>query len=280
MAEQVWDNFARLNAAERFRSQSAEMGSGVTEAVVEAAQLAPRVRVLDVACGSGEPSISMAAWLKGPGRATDGGVGHVIGVDTAGAPLEVARTRAQERGLENVEYLQGDVHALPFEDQSFDRVTSRLGVMFFVDLPLALREMRRVLRPGGRVALLTWGPMEQPYFEMTMGTVRRIRPELEIPETARRMFKFGEQGTLGGALAEAGFTGVDERLQRIRWDWHGPPEEMWEYVRAITVPFHSLLQKADGDAEVDRAVVEELAKRYDGEWVRCEAQMVVATAVR
>ena len=90
------------------------------------------------------------------------------------APLEVARARARQRGLDNVEYLQGDVHALPFADGSFDRVTSRLGVMFFADLAKALGELHRVLKPGGKIALLAWGAIEQPYFESTIGTVRRL----------------------------------------------------------------------------------------------------------
>ena len=177
MAEQIWDSFARINAGERFKRQSAEMGSAVTEAVVEEARVVSGVRVLDVACGAGEPSISIAALLSG--------TGEVIGVDMAAEPLKVARERATKRGLPNVEYMQADVHALPFADASFDRVTSRLGVMFFGDLPKALSEMHRVLRPSGRVALLAWGAMEQPYFDMTIGTVRRMHPELEIPATAK-----------------------------------------------------------------------------------------------
>ena len=197
-------------------------------------------RVLDVACGSGEPSISIAALLKGSGQ--------VVGVDMAEAPLEVARERARQRGLQNVEYLQADVHALPFADQSFDRVTSRLGVMFFDDLAGALGEMHRVLKPGGQVALLTWGAMEQPYFESTIGTVRRVRPELEIPAAARAMFKFGVPGTLAAALGEAGFGKIDEGVRGLRWDWHGSPEEMWDYFRSITVPFRALLEKVEGDA--------------------------------
>ena len=283
MAEQSWDSFARLNAGERFRAQSAEMGAAVTEAIVEAANVdaAGRVgrghgldgfRVLDVACGSGEPSISMAALLKGSGE--------VVGVDMAEAPLEVARARARQRGLENVQYMQADVHALPFADASFDRVTSRLGVMFFGDLAKALREMHRVLRPGGRMALLTWGAMEQPYFESTIGTVRRVRPELEVPAAARQMFKFGVPGSSSAALGAAGFGGIDERVRRLRWDWHGSPEEMWDYFRGVTVPFRALLEKVEGDAEVQQAVVAALRERYDGEWVRFEAEMVVATAVR
>jgi ubiquinone/menaquinone biosynthesis C-methylase UbiE len=276
MAEEIWDSFARLNAGERFKAQSAEMGAAVTVAIVEAAELAAGMQVLDVACGSGEPSISMAVRLK----ETGGPSGHVTGMDMAGAPLEVARERARVRGLDNVEFVQGDVHAIPYADGSFDRVTCRLGVMFFSDLPKALAEMHRVLKPGGVVALLTWGPMEQPYFESTIGTVRRVHPELGVPEKARAMFKFGEAGTMRRALTEAGFGAVQEQLQRLRWDWHGRPEEMWEYFRGVTVPFHSLMERVAGDAAVEQAVLAALSERFDGEWVRFEAQMVVATAVR
>ena len=270
MAEQPWDSFARLSAGERYRQQSAEMGTAATQAIVEAAQIVRGVRALDIACGSGEPSISIAELLRG--------TGSVIGMDTAAAPLELARERAQERRLENVEFLQGDVHSLPFVDASFDRVTCRMGVMFFADLLTALREMRRVLRPGGRVALLTWGPMKQPYFEATVGTLRRLRPGLEVPLEARAMFKFGEAGTLSRALREAGFSAVREDLRRLPWDWHGSPEQLWEYFRGVTVPFRPLLKQVEDDSEAVGAVLSALQERFDGEYVRFEAQMVLAVA--
>jgi SAM-dependent methyltransferase len=270
MAEQIWDSFARLNAGERFKKQSAEMGAAVTAAIVEEAQVQPAMHVLDVACGSGEPSTSIAALLKGTGQ--------VIGADMAEAPLEVARGRARKRGLVNVEYQQADVHALPFVDASFDRVTSRLGVMFFADLAKALGEIRRVLKPGGRVVLLAWGAMEQPYFDSTIGTLRRVRPELNVPPSAQVMFKFGEPGTLSAALGAAGFVAAEERVHELKWDWHGTPEEMWDYFRSITVPFRELLQKVEDDAKANAAVLAALRERFDGEWVRFNAQMVIATA--
>jgi ubiquinone/menaquinone biosynthesis C-methylase UbiE len=272
MAEQVWDSFARLNAGERFKAQSAEMGEAVTAAIVEAAQVGPGMRVLDVACGSGEPSISIATLLKGTGQ--------VMGVDMASMPLDVARKRAQKRGLTNVEFLQGDVHALPFAGESFDRVTCRLGVMFFGDLARALLELRRVLRPGGRISLLAWGEMEQPYFDLTIGTVRRMRPGIEVPVGAREMFKFGRPGSLSSALAGAGFRAAEESTQELKWDWHGSSEELWDYFRGVTVPFRALLEKVDGDEEVDRAVLAALRERQQGEWVKINAHMVVASAER
>jgi len=272
MAEQVWDSFARLNAGDRFKAQSAEMGTAATEAIVAEAQVAPGMRVLDVACGSGEPSISIAALLKGTGR--------VVGIDLASAPLEVARKRASKRGLDNVEFQQADVHALPFPDKSFDRVTSRLSVMFFSDMPKALSEMRRVLKPRGRVALLAWGAMVQPYFDTTIGTILRARPGLEVPAPARAMFKFGAPGTLGAALEAAGFSKVEERVREVKWDWHGMPEEMWDYFRGVTVPFRALLEKVENDAEVQQAVLAALRERFDGERVHFNAQMVMACGVK
>jgi SAM-dependent methyltransferase len=264
------------------------MGSAVTEAIVEEARVVQGIKVLDLACGSGEPSISIAALLAG--------TGEVIGVDMAAEPLKVARERARKRGLTNVEYMQADVHTLPFADACFDRVTSRLGVMFFGDLRKALAEMRRVLKPGGRVALLAWGAMEQPYFDMTIGTVRRLHPELEVPAGARQMFKFGYPqsgtgqqtalrplaqgpGTLATALREAGFAEAEDRVRHLRWDWHGSPEEMWDYFRGVTVPFRALLEKVEGDEAVNSAVLAALGERYDGAYVKMDAEMVVATAV-
>jgi ubiquinone/menaquinone biosynthesis C-methylase UbiE len=270
VTEQIWNDFARLNAGERFRQASSEMGTAVTEAIVAAARIAPGVRVLDVACGAGEPAISIAAALAG--------AGHVTGVDLSEGPLEVARARAAKRGLTNISFQQADVHGLPFADASFERVTSRLGVMFFSDLPRAFAELHRVLVPGGRVALLAWGALEQPYFERTIGTIRRLRPQLAIPQgEAQIMFRFDAAGSLGAALREVGFTGVEEQLHHLAWDWHGTPAELWDYFRSITVPFRALLQKVEGDAEVEQAVLAALAEHYDGEYVRCQAQMVIAT---
>jgi len=103
---------------QRYRAQSAAIGSQVTQAIVDEARIVPGLRVLDVACGSGEPSISIAALM--------GGSGHVVGIDLAAASLQVARERAGVRKLANTEFLQADVHQLPFADGSFDRVVSRL----------------------------------------------------------------------------------------------------------------------------------------------------------
>ena len=158
-----WNSFGRANASQKWRRQSAAMGSDMTQAIVEAASVQPGMRVLDAACGTGEPAISLAALLTAGGK--------VIGVDVSPAPLKIAEERALQRGLTNASFQRANAHELPFPDNSFDRITSRLGIMFFSDLPRALSEMQRVLKPGGKAVLLVWGPMDQPYFHTTIGTV-------------------------------------------------------------------------------------------------------------
>ena len=116
------NSFARVNAGQRYRAQSAAIGWSVPKAIVEVGCIVPGLRVLDVGAVRESQSISIAALM--------GGSGHVVGIDLAAASLQVARERAGARKLANAEFLQADVHQLPFADGTFDRVVSRLGVMF------------------------------------------------------------------------------------------------------------------------------------------------------
>lgn len=269
--EAGWDARARAMAAQRWRAQSAAMGQPTTEALVVEAQIAPGMQVLDVACGTGEPGISIAAQLQGSGA--------VVGVDISPAPLAIATERARERGLANISFQQGDVHALPFPDAAFDRVTCRLGVMFFGDCARALAEIRRVLKPGGRVSLLAWGPVEQPYFGATIGTIRRLVAG-NLPAAGAVMFRFAEPGTLSAALRGAGFERITEELRTVAWSWPGAPEDVWAYFQEVTVPFRPLLDAvpAARRAEVDAAVLEEIRRYYDGARVNFTARVVLASA--
>jgi ubiquinone/menaquinone biosynthesis C-methylase UbiE len=267
-----WNSFARKQAGERWRKQSAAMGRALTELLVREAAVKPGMNVLDVACGSGEPAISIASQLNNAGR--------VIGVDISAEPLTVARQRATQRKLANIIFQQADVQRLPFEDATFDRVTCRLGLMFITNISQALGEIRRVLGPGGRFAAATWGPLAQPYFEVTIGTVRRIIPELNIPPVAASMFRFGNPDVLRSALSSAGFVDVESDLRTVPWNWEGTPLELWEYFQGVTVPFAPLLKEIP-DArkpEVDRAVEAEIRRLYDGSVVRVSAQFAVAVA--
>jgi ubiquinone/menaquinone biosynthesis C-methylase UbiE len=269
-----WNSFGRANASQKWRRQSAAMGNDMTRAIVAAAQVQPCMRVLDIACGTGEPAISLATDLAGSGE--------VVGIDISPAPLKIAAERATQRGLSNVTFQQADAHHLPFADNAFDRITSRLGIMFFSDLPRALSEMRRVLKPEARVILLVWGPMDQPYFHTTIGTVLRMLPNAVMPASGRKMFALAEEDKLTQALRQVGFSQAKEELVTVPWTWLGTPEEVWEYFQEVTVPFASLLQSipAERRAEINAAVLKAIGQYYDGTSIKFTATVNIAVAVK
>lgn len=138
---------------------------------VERLGLAPGTRVLDVCCGSGASAIP-AAEIAGPS-------GSVVGVDLAENLLELARTKAKQRELENIHFQTGDLTNLPFADDSFDVVVCVFGIFFVPDMEAALRELKRVLRTGGCLAITTWGPrFFEPATAAFWNSVRRVRPDL------------------------------------------------------------------------------------------------------
>lgn len=138
---------------------------------VERLRLTPGARVLDVCCGSGASAIP-AAEIVGPN-------GSVMGVDLAENLLELARAKAKQRGLENVSFQTGDLTNPPFDEASFDAVVCVFGIFFVPDMEAALRELKRMLRPGGTLAITTWGPrLFEPVNSVFWNSVRSLRPDL------------------------------------------------------------------------------------------------------
>ena len=138
---------------------------------IERVGLRPGSRVLDLCCGSGASALP-AAGAAGPG-------GFVLGVDLAPGLLDLARAKARRLGLANVEFRNADILALHDAKEAFDAVVCVFGIFFVPDLAQALRTMWSYARPGGRVAVTTWGtgvfePVNSSFWE----AVRRVRPEL------------------------------------------------------------------------------------------------------
>lgn len=269
-----WDHFARVQASQQWRQQSAAMGRAATEAIVAEAQIVPGLTCLDVASGTGEPAISIATLMGSQGR--------VVATDISTQPLKIAAERAQQRGLTNIEFQPADVHALQFPDDHFDRVTSRLGIMFFADPAKAFHEIRRVLKPGGRASFLAWGPFDQPYFTTTIGTIMKELGVAELPASGAAMFKFCDPAVLANELTQAGFAQVDARIETLPWTWPGPPNDVWGYFQDVTAPFKPLMQSVPPERRehVDRAVCDAMAAHYDGEKVHFTARMVLASAIK
>jgi len=136
---------------------------------VELAGIGSGSRVLDVCCGAGASALEAARRV---GRA-----GRVVGIDLADRLLELARRKAVRSGLGNVEFRSGDMTHLEFPDRSFDAVVCVFGFYFARDLPGAARELWRLVRPGGTLAVTTGHDKTVRVWDMATGdTLRIIRP--------------------------------------------------------------------------------------------------------
>lgn len=159
--------------------------------VAEAAQVQAGQRVLDVACGTGVLARA-AAERVGP-------AGEVVGLDINKGMLAVARQKAP-----HIEWRHGPAEALPFEDNSFDTVVSQFALMFFEDRRAALKEMARVLRPGGHLAVAVWDSLENtPAYATVTALLKRLFGD-EAANALRSPFNLGDTSLLQSLFAEAG----------------------------------------------------------------------------
>jgi SAM-dependent methyltransferase len=270
-SERDWGNQYRLVASEKWKAKSAAMGTPVTEALVEYARPTPGMRVLDLASGTGEPAITLASRV--------GPQGHVTAIDLSADLLDIAEKRARSRGLANFTTQKGDAHSLPFPDDTFDLGTSRFGVMFFLDPEQALGELRRVLRSGARGCFLAWGSFEQPYWQSMIGVVHRHVGGPLLPPEGPNPLRFAQEGSLSDVLRAAGFGSVEERTVTLPWGWPGPPEEVWEYAKAVTVPFRPMLDRVPSNQwpQINAEVCKEVSRYFDGEKVAFGASVILAS---
>lgn len=172
-----------------------------TSLMLNMAQVKKGDRILDVAAGAGEQSI-MAAKKVGP-------TGYVLATDLAPKILEYALELAALNGINNVEVKEMDGEDLTVPDNSFDVVISRVGLIFFPDQQKAIKEMRRVLKPGGFVAAIVYSTADKNLFFSTPVSIIRRRAHLPPPlEGQPGPFSLGTKGVLENAFRQAGFINV------------------------------------------------------------------------
>ena len=260
----------------KWNAQFVVQSRAATDAIVQAAQVTPGMQVLDLASGTGEPALTLAEAVR-PG-------GHVTATDLVPEMLAITEEFARQRGLMNLTTQPADAEALPFPDQTFDVVTCRFGIMFCPDAGQGLREIRRVLKPGGRAAFIAWGPFDQNPYVTTTVCVFMQHVQLPPPEPGTpHPFIFAQAGTLSTALRAAGFAQVQEEVRTIPWVFPGPVASCWESAHEHSGPalrrfFEALAPERH--AQVIREVHAAIRQYYDGQQVNFTARIVLASGRR
>lgn len=173
----------------------------IADALIDRARPKPGERVIDVGCGSGATTIAFAKKVAPSG--------HAFGIDVSGPMLARARQTAP-RQLP-IDFALADATVYPFEPGSFDLLASRFGVMFFAEPARSFANLRKALRPSGRLAFACWRePRENPFFMVSLQAVYKHVPKLpqQGPEDPGP-FSFASEARVQRILGEAGLAGIE-----------------------------------------------------------------------
>lgn len=176
-----------------------------TDRMLEMASVTTGNSVLDIAAGAGEQSITAAKKV--------GQSGYVLATDISYNILEYAKQMAEQNGLANIDTKVMDGENLTLEENTFDAVISRVGLIYFPDQQKALKEMLRVLKPGGRVAAIVYStPDKNKFFSVPVSIIRN-RAKLPPPLPGQPgPFSLGAEGVIEKAFTDAGFKNVRSEL--------------------------------------------------------------------
>jgi ubiquinone/menaquinone biosynthesis C-methylase UbiE len=271
--EREWADNDTAAAWQKHYLQMREQLADVTAALVDAASPAVGMSILDLASGTGEPALSLARRVA-PG-------GKVTATDLSSGMLAALSANAKADGVTNIDTKVCDAQDLPFPDARFDRVTSRFGVMFFAEVGRALAGIRRVLKPGGRIAFMVWGaPAPGTYFgAAAVPYMRRlaVKPDPDGPGPMR----FAEPRKLVQLVEAAGFRDVQETNLSLGAAYRGSPEQLLASMMEIAVPFRNAVATLSEDDRraAEREANDNLRPLYDGTFTKVTAPVLVVTGL-
>ena len=203
--------------------------------LVADARIRTGLRVLDLGSGTGYPAL-LAAQTVGAG-------GSVFGIDLAEHMLDAARRKASSLTLSNVSFQTGDISTLPVESASFDAVISRFCLMFLPDIPKAVAEIARVLKPGSWLSAAVWSAPEKNAYLTTPLAVIKQFIEMPPPDpTAPGIFRLAKPRDLATMLQDTGFDNIAE--EEFLAEVHLPSgEEYYESLMDIAAPIQNLFTR-------------------------------------
>ena len=229
--------------------------AGVLEHLLERADLLPGQSVLDIGCGTGA-SVLAACERVGP-------EGAVEGLDISRRMLERAGQRAEAAGHAQARLINADAQVHTFEPQTFDRVVSRFGVMFFEDTVSAFANIARAVKPSGRMTFASWGAMQDnPWFSVPRAAaIERLGTVAPADPNAPGPMAFQDTERVLGLFAKAGLRDANFEVVNVPLRPPGIVEEVAEIASSVG-PASRILREKGGTAEDAQAIAQIVALEY------------------
>jgi len=237
--KEVWNNFSP--GWKKWDELTMDFLKPMADSIVDLTKPKNSEIVLDVASGTGEPGLTIATMLNG---------GKVIAIDLAQGMLDVAIENANRRGIKNFETITCDVSELPFPDNSFDAISCRFGFMFFPDMLLAAKEMARVLKPGGRIAVTVWNEPEKNFWATSvLSIVNKNMKVAPLSQEAPGLFRCAKRGMMPELFIKAGLKNISESEVAGRLN-PGNRKIYWNFMTEVAAPVVAALKNADCEMRV------------------------------
>lgn len=232
------------------------------------ARIRPGQRVLDLGSGTGYPAIVAADAV--------GNEGAVLGFDLSEEMLDRAKRKAYGLGLFQLDFRVADITQLPEEEHSFDAVISRFCLMFLPDIPKAVGEIARVLKPGGYLAAAVWsGPDQNPFVKIPIDVLKQFIDLPAPPPDQPGIFRLAKPGDLSGMAEKAGLQKVtDEEIQAE--SFYDSADTYWSNLIDMAAPLQPLFAKlsAKDREEAERRIKEIVEQHRRGD------EIVLPMAIR
>jgi len=241
------------------------IGAPLANELVGIATLRPGESVLDVACGTGAVT-RLAAQRVGPS-------GTVAGLDLNPGMLAVARSVTPPGTL--IEWHEASAERMPLPDSSFDVVLCQMGLQFMPEKSTALREMHRVMKPGGRLLLNVPGPTPRAFAVMGEALARHIGPEAS--GFVNQVFSLHDTTELQTLIAGAGFRNASTQVETKRLRLPAPREFFWQYVRSTPLAAAVAQVNDESRASLERDVVGKWQEFVDDSGMMIQVRIVVAS---